>query len=227
MLLDSQRQSDIVQNSSTDVARLSVPARRSELFLERLANLDATDEKKVLVFTGRFSDLLPTRTKIGAREPDKFSQTFSWLRNLLANLIQPQLRTIWREPAPLAKEAGLMMLAAVYMKGCTRQEWPEISALPPGLRTLQALGVPRGADEFLMVMLYALKHVHLLRYCGNANCKEPYFVAKRASQVFCSGPCAEPAQREAKKRWWDEHGEARRKKLRKNKGGKHAKAKKA
>jgi len=127
----------------------------------------------------------------------------------------------------LAKEAGLMMLAAAYMKGCSRQEWPEISALPPGLRTLQALGVPRGADGFLMVLLYALKHVHLLRYCGNADCKEPYFVAKRASQVFCCGPCAEPAQREAKKRWWDEHGEAGRKKLRKNKEVKHAQAKKA
>jgi hypothetical protein len=227
-MLDSQRKFNIAHNSSTDIARLSIPARRAELFLERLANLDATDEKKVVVFAERFSDLLPTRTKIGAREPDKFSRTFSFLRSLLANQIQPQLRIIWREPAPLAKEAGLMMLGAAYMKGCSRQEWAEISAFPPGvLRTLQALGVPSGADGFLMVLLYALKHVHLLRYCGNADCKEPYFVAKRASQVFCGGPCAGPAQREAKKRWWDEHGEARRKKRRKNEEVKHAKAKKA
>jgi len=128
-----------------------------------------------------------------------------------------------------------MMLAAAYMKGCSPLAWTEISAFPPGvLRILAALGVPRGTDGFLMVLLYALKHVHLLRYCANPDCKEPYFVARRASQVFCSGPCAKTAQREAKKRWWDKHGEAaRRKRLGKKKGWrkakrrKHAQAKKA
>jgi len=227
---DRQRKFVIEQKSSKEIARLSVAPYRTELFLERLANLDATDEKRVLVFAERFSDLLPTRTKIGALEPDKFPSTFSFLRRLLAERLQPQLRIVWREPAPLAKEAGLMMLAAAYMKGCSPQSWTEISAFPPGvLRALAALGVPpRGADGFLMVLLYALKHVHLLRYCANPDCKEPYFVARRASQVFCSGPCAKPAQREAKKRWWDKHGEAaRRKRVQKKRRGKHAKTKKA
>ena len=86
-------------------------------------------------------------------------------------------------------------------------------------------GVP---DKFLMVMIYALKHVHLLRYCANPDCKEPYFVGKRASQIFCSEGCAQPAQRDAKLKWWREHGEAaRRKRLQKKRRGKHAKAKKA
>ncbi len=119
------------------------------------------------------------------------------------------------------------------MQGCSRQSWREISAtFQPGvLLTLASLGVPpRGADGFLMALVYAFKHVHLLRYCANPDCKEPYFVARRASQVFCSGPCAKPAQQEAKRNWWNEHGEAaRRKRLQKKRRGKqqHAKAKKA
>jgi hypothetical protein len=196
------------------------------------------NEKKVRRFAERFSDLLPTRMKIGALEPDKFPSTFSWLRRLLADPIQPQLRTVWREPAPLAKEAGLMMLAGAYMQGCSRQSWSEISAtfLPGVLRTLASLGVPpRGADGFLMALVYAFKHVHLLRYCANPDCKEPYFVGKRASQIFCSEPCAAPAQKEAKLKWWNDQGKAWRKARRraqekaraKRQRGKHAKAKKA
>lgn len=121
-----------------------------------------------------------------------------------------------------------MMLAAAYMRGCSPLAWEEISALPPGLKILAALGVQRGTDKFLMVLLYALKHVHLLRYCANPDCKEPYFVGKRTSQIFCSESCAQPAQRDAKLKWWREHGEAaRRKRLQKKRRGKHAKAKKA
>lgn len=229
MMPDSQCKSNIAQNSSAEVARLSVSPDRAERFLERLANLDAMDEKRVRSFAERFSDLLPTRTKIGARMPDEFPGTFGFLRRFLSNQLQPQLRIIWREPDTLLKEAGLMMLAAAYMKGCSPRAWTKNPArLPGALEMLEALGVPRGTDGFLMVLLYALKHVHLLRYCANRHCKEPYFVAGRASQVFCSGPCAQPAQQEAKRKWWNEHGEAaRRKRLQKKRRGKHAKAKKA
>jgi hypothetical protein len=121
---------------------------------------------------------------------------------------QPMLRQIWKEPAPLLKEAGFMRLAAAYMEehGSGAIGWPP--------------------DRFLTVLIYALKHVHLLRYCANPECKEPYFVARRGSQIYCSSPCATPAQKEAKLNWWREHGDARRKKSRKRRG-KHAKAKKA
>ncbi len=121
---------------------------------------------------------------------------------------QPLLRAAWRDPATDVKESTLLMLAGDYMHQ----------------RGTQGLTM----DGFLRVLLYALKHVHLLRYCANPDCKEPYFVGGRASQVFCSEPCAMPAQREAKKRWWDEHGQAaRRKRTRRQRRGAHAKTKKA
>jgi hypothetical protein len=172
--------------------------------------------------------------EIGARAPEKFPQTFGFLRRFLTR-IQPPLQTLWREPAPLLKEANLMLLAGAYMRGAAPGpragggERPVPRGTPP-LTTSQlfeAVAIPRGIDGFLLVLLYALKHTHLLRYCANADCREPYFVGSRASQVFCSEPCAAPAQREAKRRWWDAHGEARRKTRRKLEGGKHAKAKKA
>jgi DNA-binding transcriptional regulator GbsR (MarR family) len=83
---------------------------------------------------------------------------------------------------------------------------------------------------FVSVLLYALEHAHLLKYCQNPGCREPYFIAERVSQNVCSVACAKPIQREAKRRWWQEHGEEWRRKRnaaasgkklqRKRKGGK-------
>lgn len=235
MVLDSQRKVGIAQKSSTDVARLSVPPDRAERFLERLANLavantgkfDKASADKIMGFVKRFRDLF-IEAKIGqllfGNRDQAFENTigfFVWL--------QPRLRAIWREPSPLLKEAGLMMLTADYMRQCAPLKGVKFpSAWSGSLEFQEILGMPRHTDKFLMVLLYALKHVHLLRYCANPDCKEPYFVARRASQIFCSGPCAKPAQQEAKRKWWNEHGEAaRRKRLQKKRRGKHAKAKKA
>jgi hypothetical protein len=44
-----------------------------------------------------------------------------------------------------------------------------------------------------------------IRRCPNPTCPAPYFFATKRAQKFCSTPCAEPAQREAKRRWWSEN----------------------
>ncbi len=44
-----------------------------------------------------------------------------------------------------------------------------------------------------------------IRRCPNPTCPAPYFFAVKRAQKFCSAPCAAPAQREAKRRWWAEN----------------------
>jgi hypothetical protein len=44
-----------------------------------------------------------------------------------------------------------------------------------------------------------------IRRCPNSTCPAPYFFATKRAQKFCSASCAEPAQREAKRRWWNEN----------------------
>ena len=169
-----------------------------ELFLERLANLDSGNERRTKVFVESFGDLLPSPTH------SKDSQLTE-----VESTMQFWLQEIWKEPSPLLKEARLMVLA-----GYEQRRQVE-TALEEGRDTRLTL--------FLMVLLYAVKHAHLLRYCANPTCKEPYFVARRGSQIYCSSPCAKPAQKEAKMKWWNEHGVKRREKSR-GKKVKHAKA---
>jgi hypothetical protein len=228
---DNQVKSISSNYSSNELARLSVPPERAELFLERWANLDITNvevyARRRRAFRKTFADLLPSHT---ARliPPEKMTLKDYMDRTLIGDKeyfiwaeAQPMLRRIWKEPAPLLKEAGMMMLAATYMKEC-ELSGETIANAPYGA----FMGFISGPDKFLIVLLHALKHVHLLRYCANPECKEPYFVARRGSQIYCSSPCAKPAQTEAKLKWWREHGAKRRKKAR-TKRGKNAKAKKA
>jgi hypothetical protein len=41
------------------------------------------------------------------------------------------------------------------------------------------------------------------RCCANAECPAPYFIANKKGQRYCSGECSRPAQRAAKRRWWN------------------------
>jgi len=47
----------------------------------------------------------------------------------------------------------------------------------------------------------------LAKVCANPDCPARYFVAKKATQRYCSDKCAEVFQRAWKRRWWAEHGD--------------------
>lgn len=56
------------------------------------------------------------------------------------------------------------------------------------------------------------RNLHRALHCPNLECPAPYFFAKKKGQKFCSSACAQPAQRESKRKWWHENrGKKRRK----------------
>lgn len=53
--------------------------------------------------------------------------------------------------------------------------------------------------------------------CANPDCPQPYFLKGRKTQRFCDRPaCIAYGQREHKRNWWSEHGEAWKRKQGKN-----------
>jgi hypothetical protein len=50
--------------------------------------------------------------------------------------------------------------------------------------------------------------LHRLKVCENPECPGVrYFIGKRSTQRYCSPECAEVFQREAKRKWWEQHGQ--------------------
>ena len=62
--------------------------------------------------------------------------------------------------------------------------------------------VPNGVSLPAILVDSVLQVADRLRYCRNKQCANPYFVAVRRDQLYCSRDCAAPAKRKAKLKWW-------------------------
>jgi hypothetical protein len=65
-------------------------------------------------------------------------------------------------------------------------------------------------NEFQAACYALLRHSTLARFCANSDCPAPYFVARRATQRYCSPDCLKPFQKQWKLDWWNREGKARR-----------------
>jgi hypothetical protein len=106
-------------------------------------------------------------------------------------MLSELLRRAWSEPTPAEREIGILAvlvdLAQFYASKSGRRFALVQEPLAPAL-------------------LQAIHAADLMRICQNPDCPARYFIADRRTQKFCSEKCAGPAQREAKRRWWSEHG---------------------
>jgi hypothetical protein len=142
--------------------------------------------------------------------------------------VRRRLRTIWVLPTLFLREFEVLDLLALRLNASARIRLlgPEADSsslpnvfnrllreMPVRLFGLEPLPDPfrLSLDPFTRVLIHCMHSADKLRVCQNTDCPAPYFIAQRRSQKYCSEKCAQPSQREFKLRWWDEHGEARRK----------------
>jgi hypothetical protein len=155
--------------------------------LDHFANHDSTDAG-ILRFTQRYGPLSVIATRGGT-----FSfSCASWQR------LQMAFRTQW---ADLMKFRPWDRSAPIQAMRGERFEF-EDEGLSYVARTLY---------RFLMLELHAVEPARL-RTCARPDCQTPRFIAAHGKQQYCSDLCSHWAQKEAKKAWWAEHGQAERQK---------------
>jgi len=217
MQCGEQAETSTLENSSSSTSSkvVRISAARAQQFLGRLANLrdDPAAAKK---FETQFRELLPVRgwepgrcavVKVSKGDHEKAAHEglydednaplpdYLWrLREKLRLVFDcSDMRTRrWR--IERLKQNALTMLDRRFLA-------PDAFhlTLPPPTsheRVLEHLG--RCADR--------------LRICANESCPARYFIADYRSQKFCGKDCSEPAQREAKRQWWADHGKEWRRK---------------
>jgi hypothetical protein len=121
--------------------------------------------------------------------------------------VQQVLAMAWHRPTVLSRQLCILQLLATYI-GSTG--FVVEKAVHEG-NELWASKLQPSVDPFLLVGLRALQVADRMKYCPNPSCAAPYFIAKRRSQKYCCDTCALPSQREFKRQWWAEHGNAWRK----------------
>jgi hypothetical protein len=199
-------------------ARIS--ADRAEAFLVELLNSDLGSEfipgdpKRAARLWERFNDLLPKNLRIGAKpyEPIVIAAVGSG-KEISAGCLKALRRArlflaaAWRAPSALVREVFLFRLIGLYMQG----DDPDF-LFRGGYATEDVdEDARRGIDGFCLVLIRAFHALDRMRYCLNPECPAPYFFAKKRRQRYCTEECAGAGQRELKRVWWAEHGDAWRK----------------
>ncbi|HEV2491479.1 MAG TPA: hypothetical protein VG204_00240 [Terriglobia bacterium] len=185
-----------------------VQPKRVERFLEELLNLRTNDAKALERFAKKFDDMLPKNILFAkeAYAPLVVGGDPSLRVNVLLKA-RRFLAEAWRAPTMLAREISVLRLIGSYLQ--TNDE-------PRGVdRSLVSYNQEYWAEEaisnvdaFFLVLLRALHTLDRMRFCPNPECLTPYFIARKRRQKYCSEVCAGAAQRELKRIWWAEHGDA-------------------
>jgi hypothetical protein len=113
--------------------------------------------------------------------------------------LQKALRVIWSREVPLPEKqtcADLLLKVATQRPGRASV----IAPLPFGKLLFPANNLPG------QILVGILENWTDMAVCGNPGCTEPFFLAKRSSQVYCErGECTRYAQRQKSKKWWNEN----------------------
>jgi hypothetical protein len=202
----------MLNSSRTQIPRTlaRVSAGRAESFLKFLSNLP-DKEASVKKFVREFFDLSPKRTLedwsvfVAKTNWEQRKESPFWPLPKELGQLREIVRRVWKEPDLRTREWIAYGLRYYEMAGQDfRLVNPEIwgLSLPP-------------PTPFEQCLLQLGKSIDRTRYCENPSCPAPYFFARRRSQRYCSDGCSQPAQREYKRRWWDEHGNKWRRKRKK------------
>jgi hypothetical protein len=206
----------VTNSSKFSTPRLlaTVSASQAKQFLLELANLreDVASGKRFFVSHGRLCPMLGRymqsliaedldRGKDAKPEDEQIDEMLHehWLLPL-----RDGVRSIWSAPDLRTKQWGVLRIlneTSFAEDESASFLWPywnnpgKVASLPP----------PTAFELVLRYLIRSNVHAYL---CANRDCSTPYFIASRRGQKYCSDACALPAQREFKRRWWNENGNA-------------------
>lgn len=172
----------------------------AEDFLVRLANL-LDNSASVAALLSKYPQMFDRATKQ--------AQVFAYRR---------ELRRAWKSPDQRSRDWYLFSLRRGHaLVGRSHSPaWAIEEALQTPLETLTAnladkdfdplLSPPPRITPFEAALFYLQTRIgDLAKYCANADCNTPYFIADKRSRIFCSEKCAGSGTRESKRRWWREN----------------------
>lgn len=206
--MDSSQEaiSRVIGNPGGQTREITAPKARA--LLRELANLTDPGEQNLLRFERHFGDWIKTFTssslKMGSQRRTYDTPIAGmglilsavWSRFGLILSFGGKLRNAWEQPTVPRREIGMlvMLLEIAQLYSEATGKWFALMDEPMAI-----------------VMLEAIHSADRMRICGNPQCPAPYFIASRRSQKFCCDACALPAQREYKRKWWNEHRAKKRK----------------
>jgi hypothetical protein len=188
-----------------------ITPQKARIFLERLANL-GNDLDKIERFRRNYGHWFSTRVlslpiSRVAGESVRLSEGVGQrsIREILQTpILQSRnlLQSIWMTENARSRER----LARYFLTWIEQNCVPVALDLSSHLEMPLALGTVYPPVALEEAARYLLQSLPRLARCKSRECVEPFFFMQHRNQLYCSPQCALPAKREAKRRWWNEHG---------------------
>ena len=205
----------------------SLPRAQDERFLAELVNLEPTTVGRFLC---RYRGFFPDGSFIADlksldvealmnRYPESFTRDGFKVSGAMAEA--PDAEEIAKIAINLSNLFNMrsMLREAWDVADLRRKEW-KLFALRVQFQRIAAGSVEQmnepppsgGLDHALR---FLAKIPERVKVCQNPSCDTRYFIAPRRSRLYCSEPCARPAQIEYKQKWWADHSDEFKKKRKK------------
>lgn len=126
---------------------------------------------------------------------------------------QEELRHAWDAPNSRTRSWYLFMIRHSYAfqmrqqaAGYTNHQLTAPPTAEQKLALKQLLTAPPEISALEAALYYLQEGIgDRAKHCGYAGCRNPYFVAEKRWQKYCSEECASPSNREAKRKWWHDN----------------------
>jgi len=184
---------ELLEDRITVVQKNPLPELKSNkgaLLCSEFANWSA-DPEEVLRFTRRYGAL---------RAPLEPGAEYTFLvRHWVED--QKRIRSAWGMTEYVFRKFDL-------------HRWGELGEERISVEEGEAFVFRFGRLEYKTQSLFRLLLMELLstpkerlQLCLRSGCVTPHFVARHLRQKYCSDLCAQSAQRDSKRKWWEQHGE--------------------
>jgi hypothetical protein len=174
-------------------------------FLLDLANSQADRKRLVWKLSKGHPKMVPLPEDVERSMPSDIfepGKAKEWLENCFANL-RGYLRFAWQQPEGYPRFGAMADLEY--------RVWQLHRLFERKTKTEDFYSAIRAGRCWLCIYR-AVHHAEVLddkgkmALCGNPGCCTPYYFVCKKGQRFCSEKCAGVGGREAKRRWWREHG---------------------
>jgi hypothetical protein len=144
----------------------------------------------------------------------RYRYVFSGLPKVSLFAYQELLREAWDAPNSRDRSWYLFMLRHSYafeMRRRNVEGFSNSDLLGPmtperQLALKQLMKAPPEISPIEATLYYLQEGVgDRAKHCGYEGCRNPYFIAEKRWQKYCSEECAAPANRDAKRKWWHEN----------------------
>ena len=166
-----------------------------------LANV-APSKEAIERLAKKWPGFLPDPTRNPKLILPDYSQVPEGLHHII--VLREEVRELWSRTAESSLQLESLLLSGTFKIGLRPFDSPPLPGVI-GINWKRGELTYQPQTLLQEALHYLLRNIRNVKICGNPDCPAPFFIGGRSR--YCSTDCSASIQAEAKRSWWQSHGE--------------------